>query len=474
MNDHSTSDDRTRQLEEIVAYLDGELTPQEGAQVERRLASDESYRQRLQGLQRAWSALDELPTATVDDRFSQTTMEMVVASARGEVELQTQALPLQKRKQRLSTLLMATTAVLLGALVYRLGWDNPNRSLVADLPEIQYIDIYSQFWDVEFLRQLREQLGPGPWPPIDSSEQSNDELDQFRLVASTNRREDWLETLAVDDRVTLRAKFNRFRSMPPDQQKRLRALHQEIESAPDAAELQQTMLDYQQWLDDLPPSEQFELRELPLKERVKQIASEVHAYDNSLELTPDELRILFRSVRQNLPWLRDFVQRGMRRRPTGRDLRDFQEMFRVVREGLPEEKREQFDQLTPPERIQHCRSWLRQAAKLRGAGRPDQPSEQELEKFFVEEVDATAKEELLAMPRDKMQHQLRQMYRDNLPMREWRNSGDWNERERGRPASPRGDGRRRNGLPPRPRHERGPPHHREGRPGPPLEDRPSS
>ena len=69
--DHDTHD---QQLEEIVAYLDGELSSEESARVERRLASDEAYRQQLQGIDRAWHALDDLPMATVDDRFSRTTL----------------------------------------------------------------------------------------------------------------------------------------------------------------------------------------------------------------------------------------------------------------------------------------------------------------------------------------------------------------------------------------------------------------
>ena len=55
-----SSDDHLQHLEEIVAYLDGELSAEESARVEQRLASDESYRQQLQSIERAWLALDQL------------------------------------------------------------------------------------------------------------------------------------------------------------------------------------------------------------------------------------------------------------------------------------------------------------------------------------------------------------------------------------------------------------------------------
>jgi hypothetical protein len=108
----------------------------------------------------------------------------------------------------------------------------------------------------------------------------------------------------------------------------------------------------------------------------------------------------------------------------------------------------------------------------------NQPSEQELEEFFVEEVDAADKEELLAMPRDRMQHQLRQMYRGKLPMREWDTFGEADERNRRRRGSIRGEERRRpDGPPPGsrapgPGERRGPPRFREGEPGPPPAQRP--
>ncbi len=496
MNDHSSSDDNSKQLEEIVAYLDGELSPQESAQVERRLASDETYRQKLQSIDRAWAALDELPAATVDDQFSKTTMELVVESARNEVEQQTRALPVQQRKQRLSTVVLVTAAALLGALVFRLVWENPNRALVADLPLIQYIDIYSQFRDDEFLRKLRQQLGDGHWALGGDAEHPMDNLEQFRLVAAADTREDWLDTLAPNERVTLRAKYNRFRSMSEEQQGRLRALHQQIESAPDAVELQQTMLEYQQWLNGLPPSEQYELRERQLEDRVRRVIQIVQAEEKSFDLTPDELQKLYRAVRPRWTEMRERARenlsrrgrgnidsasvRGDPRRFLGRNSPEFQELIRAISEALPEDKREQFEQLTPQKQWQRFFGWMRRAERSkdderrsRDPRRRARVSEQELEEFFVEEVDAATKEKLLAMPHDEMQQRLRRMYDGKLPSRDWNMLGDEDGRDGRRPGPSRGfEERRRDGPPPRLQYERGSPRNREGPPGPPPEERP--
>ena len=45
MKPSSSSDDSMQNLEQIVAYLDGELSAEESVEVERQLASDEHYRQ---------------------------------------------------------------------------------------------------------------------------------------------------------------------------------------------------------------------------------------------------------------------------------------------------------------------------------------------------------------------------------------------------------------------------------------------
>ena len=71
--------------DEIVAYLDGELAPQDCRRVESRLATDEEYRQELHELDRAWEALDVLPASTVDDGFARTTIELACVAAEADL-----------------------------------------------------------------------------------------------------------------------------------------------------------------------------------------------------------------------------------------------------------------------------------------------------------------------------------------------------------------------------------------------------
>jgi hypothetical protein len=72
--------------EELTAYLDGELSPELSADLERKLVEDESLRKRLADLRKAYDLLDDLPQAAPRQSFTQTTIEMVVADLRRSSE----------------------------------------------------------------------------------------------------------------------------------------------------------------------------------------------------------------------------------------------------------------------------------------------------------------------------------------------------------------------------------------------------
>ena len=72
---------------------------------------------------------------------------------------------------------------MLGLLMVRLIRENPNRVLLADLPTIQYIDIYSQFRDVDFLQKLNDELGDDVWVADLSEDDLAVEATEFRTVA---------------------------------------------------------------------------------------------------------------------------------------------------------------------------------------------------------------------------------------------------------------------------------------------------
>jgi hypothetical protein len=63
-------------IDDLAAYLDGELSHEETLALETRLATDPGLRRELGQLQKTWDMLDVLPRAKADETFSTTTMSL--------------------------------------------------------------------------------------------------------------------------------------------------------------------------------------------------------------------------------------------------------------------------------------------------------------------------------------------------------------------------------------------------------------
>src|SRR6185369_12825375 len=105
--------------DEIVAYLDGELPPQDCRRVESRLATDEEYRQELNDLDRAWEALDALPASTVDDGFARTTIELACVASEADFTDRTAAAKVANRNRMWRWIAAGVAAGLFGFIVGR-------------------------------------------------------------------------------------------------------------------------------------------------------------------------------------------------------------------------------------------------------------------------------------------------------------------------------------------------------------------
>jgi hypothetical protein len=443
-NSQRNSQGDSQRLEQIVAYLDGELEPEDSARVEQQLTADEGFRQELQSIDRAWTALDQLPSTVVDDKFLQTTMELVVDSAKREVIEKTQALPVLKRKRWLSKLLVAVAAMLLGVLAARMVVTNANQLLVADLPVIYRLDIYSQFEQLNYLRMLDREVADEDWPI--SKDEITKQQEQFGLVSATETRRNWLRGISDDQRVMLRANFNRFRSMPAVEQERLRSLHTAIESEQDSQQLQQILIRYEQWQNNLPASELYSLRELSPTERARQVARmlSVRQENSALRLSPRELKKFWNKIQPQMKALSeraeaDLPEGARQKYRASREGRNSRELFRmlidhsekfqrsiqpIILEALPEDASRQFEQLPLWEKREQMFEWRRQSSWLQkhdwqAPGQSGEVLQQDLEEFFVAELEPGEKQRLLALPHDQMQRELERMFRGAPSARRW-------------------------------------------------------
>ncbi|MFV1964863.1 MAG: anti-sigma factor [Pirellulaceae bacterium] len=143
--------------DQLVAYLDGELTPEASQAFERRLSEDPDLRRQLQLHQQTWDLLDAIPRVEVNETFTQTTVEMIAVSMEGEVQNIQHRQEVKHRYYWLAGSSGAVLACALGFFVMSSFLAAPNRQLVEDLPVIENLDAFRSAQSVDFLRALKRE-----------------------------------------------------------------------------------------------------------------------------------------------------------------------------------------------------------------------------------------------------------------------------------------------------------------------------
>ena len=514
--------------DELVAYLDGELSPDECRRIERRLTNDADYRRRLAELDQAWSALDELPTATVDDDFARTTIEMVAVAAEQEAKRQSHILAASGKRRRLWIVAGGVALAAAAFAATRTFVPNRNRALIDDLPVIAQFDVLSEVGNIDYLRGLAKldlesasrAAATEPDAPEDSAWQEWDSIDARRR---------WIESLSPDKKAALAAKLDRFERLPHDEQDRLRNLQREIAAADDRQQLDATLANYAVWLQGRTAGERLTLRDPKFTtperlEHAKQL-DDASAREARRQLSLEDEKALQESVLALVEERRGELLQELRRgRPDSEQRIDRlghlssgqvalviigRDLFAEQRREQPGQPREQlerrrdqliarltaqlspdaqqyFESLRNPERGRQLYRWTYEALapKL---------GPEKLEQYFVQDLTNDEREYLLGLPLPEMEERLQQMFMSSQvglpnggpPRRFWR-EGPASRGPRGRERNqfrdggpgdrgPR-DGRRLGppgpGGPDGPPPRRPPPRDRGDWPPPPPEDGP--
>lgn len=248
--------------EDLVAYLDGELAPERRAEIEHLMATDETVRMEVQRLQNTWDLLDELPSAQVDERFTQTTVEMVVATAQDELAEQ------QLTRRRWNAVggkwLGVPVAGLLGYALALLLIPNHNEVLVRNLPVIENLESYRAVGSLEVLSALEKS---GHFSGSDSGSSDGSSSPEPNPAGSSAARTPGeearlLESLPPAEQAELQRKFEIFDSLDDAQQQALVRFHRELKAAPDRAEKQVVLGNFFLWYKDLNAVQRAELNNL--------------------------------------------------------------------------------------------------------------------------------------------------------------------------------------------------------------------
>ena len=144
-------------VEELVAYLDGELDTESNRRIERQLSRDVTLRQQLRDLQQSWDLLDHLPRADVDESFTQSTVAIVALRAADEVQQVETADRRRGRRTLTGAAICAVLAFVAAFGVTRWWTSRANRQLLQDLPVIENIDEYRYAESIDFLRAMEKE-----------------------------------------------------------------------------------------------------------------------------------------------------------------------------------------------------------------------------------------------------------------------------------------------------------------------------
>ena len=450
--------------DELVAYLDGELAPEDARRVEQRLTVDAEYRRQLRDLDQTWEALDALPKTTADDHFARTTIEMVSVAAEHEVSTHKAQVAAAGRKRFAMWFAAGLAAVVAGFLAASLLLPNHDETLLADLPVIHQFDMLSEIEDIELLRRLPAVAPVEQWVHDDAAIER--ELAGIKASAASSREERrrWVESLPPEQKAVLASQQKRFNDLASDpaQQQRLRALERQIRQADDAEKLQETLIAYNRWLTQLRPGDREDLRTLPMDDRLKLIRHIVREEKEraSRHLSAEESSRLRAEIMEIYHERKSAFERSMQRRdhdnrvklegpPTRRALivlhwelrsddRDDKTRDRLIRQLSPEAQAH-WQKISRQDRRHGARQlgqWIFQS--MRPTWDP-----KTLEEFFANDLETSEQERLLNLRPDEMESELQRLYlakRHGL-----RDADQWFGELRFGPGPPPADLRRQRG-----------------------------
>jgi hypothetical protein len=412
--------DLAEMRERLVAYLDGELDAQTARQVEELVAREPRVERELRQLERAWQVLDRLPHAEVDPSFTRSTVEMVALAVEDE-QRPPAGIGRLRAAWPLLVLLLAAAAGFSGARL----WSDANGQLVHDLPIIENLEAYRQTPSIDFLRRLAKEP-PFAGPPTAAAPSSAAGLER-------------IESLPADQKAELHRRYERLVHLPADEQSRLRKLHATIEADAQMSDLAATLAGYQHWLEQLSGIERAELMALDGDARFERLAR--LRREEARRLGADDLKAfvawaddqLTRLAAQRPDALKtrlNNVPPERRREMTARAAHElrlahprlFVSTFNdpvarsALHDKLSPESRRQLDLATTlDERRLLLQTWFLQAfspqAMVRAAQlRLPDVNEEELRRFFQTQLDPAQRRQLLNLPAEQMQRQLRQRY----------------------------------------------------------------
>lgn len=200
--------------ENLVAFLDGELSSNEAARISAAAQRDAQLQRRLDDLRDSWAMLDELPEEKLNSSLAQTTLEMVAldtGSRRTWIQWLT----------RFRTPILVATGVLclgIGSAVGRFRTYFDEVAILRNLPLVIASERLKEIPSREFLDFLTtiDEL------PATVRSKGNDGLSPKTVLSleTIEERRKWIDELPVDLKQELRTKVGEYEQMGKDERGR--------------------------------------------------------------------------------------------------------------------------------------------------------------------------------------------------------------------------------------------------------------
>lgn len=239
----------------LVAYLDGELSEQDMHELDEVLVSDPLARTEVDQLRQTWDLLDVLPRPVVTEEFSAQTMAAIQSIKR---EDQPPASDWPRRGMFVVGWLIAVSvSALAGVLLADRLLPDPTDHLLEHLSVLERFDVYNEIGNAGFLQALAEtRRFPRDIGPTDPHAEHKPLLLTV-VPAEHQKRFDRVAALPPERRKQLKKNLANFNRLPDSKRQELQRLDQQIIGS---SQLTAVAHDFHDWLKTLQPWQRDTLR----------------------------------------------------------------------------------------------------------------------------------------------------------------------------------------------------------------------
>jgi hypothetical protein len=254
----------------LTAYLDGELSPQDSTMLEHRLVEEEGLRLRLAELRKTYDLLDEIQETPYDQRFTRSTLELVVQDITRSTSTAVRAEPRSDKRRLWPWVVGGVCAIALGSGAGALANYARLQSDFGDLALAANVSGFSDAYDYPVLKELAKER-----KTIELLRRNFSESLITAVPSSLSDRADWVKTLSPLQQAQIESEREQLHSMNRVSLARFEAMQKRVESEPNSEEIQEVTRIIGLLMDQVPHYERLNLEKLSSDNRLQYLREQM-------------------------------------------------------------------------------------------------------------------------------------------------------------------------------------------------------